>query len=101
MNIEILEKANSPSARAVIAFLKQHNPQTASQHSGIARHLEGLLEGGNLIFQVRGKNVLDDPEIRRVWEESRTGRQATEMQCLVTRQKEPVARLHPDIKGVP
>lgn len=101
LNIEILEKANSPSARAVIAFLKQHNPQTASQHSVIARHLEGLLEGGNLIFQVRGKNVLDDPEIRRVWEESRTGQQATEMQCLVTGQKEPVARLHPDIKGVP
>ncbi|GIV99948.1 type I-C CRISPR-associated protein Cas8c/Csd1 [Roseiflexus sp.] len=101
LNIEILKKANSPSARAVIAFLKQHNPQTASQNPVIERHLKGLLEGGNLIFQVRGKNVLDDPEIRRVWEESRTGQQATKMQCLVTGQKEPVARLHPDIKGVP
>jgi CRISPR-associated protein Csd1 len=101
LNIEILERADSPAARAVIAFLKKHNPQTAPQHPVIARHLEGLLEGGNLIFQVQGKNVLDDPEIRRVWEESRTGQQATEMQCLVTGQKEPVARLHPDIKGVP
>ena len=101
LNIDILENANSPAARAVIAFLKKHDPQTASQHSVIARHLEGLIEGGNIIFQVQGKDVLDDPEIRRVWEESKTGQQATEMQCLVTGQKEPVARLHPDIKGVP
>lgn len=101
LNIGILEHVNSPSARAVIAFLRRYNPQTASQHPVIARHLEGLLEGGNLIFQVRGKNVLDDLEIRRVWEKAKTGQQATEMQCLVTGQQEPVARLHPDIKGVP
>lgn len=101
LNLKILEQVNSPSARAVIAFLQKHDPQTAPQHPVIARHLEGLLEGGNLIFQVQGKNALDDPEIRRVWEETRTGQQATEMQCLVIGQKEPVARLHPDIKGVP
>lgn len=101
LNIDILGKVNSSSARAIIAFLQKHNPQTASQHPAIARHLEGLLEGGNLIFQVQGKNVLEDPEIRRVWEEARIGQQTTEMQCLVTGQKEPVARLHPDIKGVP
>lgn len=101
LNIALLEKANSSSARAVIAFLQKHDPRTISQHPVIARHLEGLLEGGNLIFQVKGQNVLSDPEIRRVWEEYKTGQQATVMQCLVTGQKEPVARLHPDIKGVP
>jgi CRISPR-associated protein Csd1 len=49
---------------------------------------------------VEGKNVLDDPEIRRVWEEYRTGQKAIQMQCLVTGEIEPIARLHPDIKGV-
>jgi CRISPR-associated protein Csd1 len=100
LNIEILSLADSPAARAVIAFLQKHDPQTASQHHVIARHLEGLLEGGNLIFQVEGKNVLDDPEIRRVWEEYRTGQKAIKMQCLVTGNIEPIERLHPDIKGV-
>ncbi|TCW62115.1 type I-C CRISPR-associated protein Cas8c/Csd1 [Treponema sp. J25] len=100
-NVQLLQKADSPAAHAVIAFLQKYNPKTASQHSVIARHLEGLLEGGNLIFQVEGKNALDDTEIRRAWENSRTGQQTTEMQCLVTGQKELVARLHPDIKGVP
>ncbi|MBO9369065.1 MAG: type I-C CRISPR-associated protein Cas8c/Csd1 [Chloroflexi bacterium] len=100
LNIEILSLADSPAAQAVIAFLQKHDPQTARQHPVIARHLEGLLEGGNLIFQVEGKNVLDDPEIRRVWEEYRTGQKAIQMQCLVTGNIEPIERLHPDIKGV-
>jgi CRISPR-associated protein Csd1 len=100
LNIEILSLADSPAAHAVIAFLQKHDPQTASQHPVITRHLEGLLEGGNLIFQVEGKNVLDDSEIRRVWEEYRTGQKAIQMQCLVTGNIEPIERLHPDIKGV-
>jgi len=100
LNIEILSIADNLTARAVIAFLQKHDPQTASQHPVIARHLEGLLEGGNLIFQVEGKNVLDDSEIRRAWEEYKTGQKAVKMQCLVTGEIEPIARLHPDIKGV-
>ncbi len=100
-NIEILSQANSPLARAVIAFLQKHDPQTVQQNPIIARHMEGLLEGGNLIFQVQGKSVLEDPEIRRVWEECTSAEQTAKMQCLVTGEIEPIARLHPDIKGVP
>jgi CRISPR-associated protein Csd1 len=100
LNTEILAKANSAFARAVIAFLQKHNPQTARQHPVIARHLEALLEGGNLIFQVNGRNALDDPEIKRVWEEHKLGQEAIQMQCLVTGKVEPIARLHPSIQGV-
>jgi len=100
LNIEILSRAETPLAQAVIAFLQKHNPQTAAQNPVIARHLEGLLESGNLIFQVQGKNVLDDPEIRRIWDEYKTGQKAVAMQCLVTGAVEPIERLHPDIKGV-
>lgn len=100
LNIEILSQANSDVARAVIAFLKKHNPQTARQHPVIARHLEALLKGGNLIFQVNGQNALDDPEIKRVWETYKFGQEAVQMQCLVTGEIEPIARLHPNIQGV-
>jgi CRISPR-associated protein Csd1 len=100
LNTEILAKANSAVARAVIAFLQKHDPQTARKHSVIARHLEALLEGGNLIFQVNGQNALDDPEIRRAWEEYKLGQEAVQMQCLVTGEVEPIARLHPSIQGV-
>jgi len=100
LNTAILAKANSDIARAVVAFLKNHNPQNARQHPVIARHLEALLEGGNLIFQVNGKNTLEDLEIRRVWEEYKLGQEAVQMQCLVTGEIEPIARLHPSIQGV-
>ena len=100
LNIEILSKANSDVARAVIAFLHKHDPQSARQHPVIARHLEALLEGGNLIFQVNGQSTLEDPEIRRAWEEYKLGQEAVEMQCLVTGKVEPIARLHPSIQGV-
>lgn len=111
LNISILTKANSTAAQAVIKFLQNHTPQTAAQHPVIANYLKGLLEGSNLIFQVEGKDVLDDPEIQRVWKEYRMeqlsnngnncAKQVVNMQCIVTGEIEPIARLHPDIKGVP
>ncbi len=99
-NIGILSNVDSPAAHAVSAFLQNHNPQRAAENPVIARHLDALLQGRNLIFQVEGKNALDDPKIRRAWEKYHLGRDALEMQCLVTGEIELVARLHPDIKGV-
>jgi CRISPR-associated protein Csd1 len=99
-NVEILSKANSKNAHAVIVFLQQHDPKKASERPVISRHLEGLLEGGNLIFQVQGKSLMDDEEIKQAWEEHQIGQEAIKLQCLVTGKVEPIARLHPDIKGV-
>jgi CRISPR-associated protein Csd1 len=99
-NIEILSKVDSPTARAVMAFLQKHNPRKAKEDPLIARHLESLVQGSNLIFQVEGKDALSDEKIRRAWEDYALGQEALEMQCLVTGEIEPIARLHPDIKGV-
>lgn len=100
-NIQILSAVDSPVARAVIAFLNSYDPQKAKDNPTIARHLETLTQGSNLIFQVEGKNALDDPKIRSAWESHHLGQETDEMQCLVTGEVEPIQRLHPDIKGVP
>lgn len=100
-NIAIFSKVNSGVARAIITFLRTYDLATAQDDPIIARHRDKLLEGGNLIFFVDGKNALDDPEIRQVWEKEYTSTQSTKkMQCLVTGEIEPIARLHLDIKGV-
>jgi CRISPR-associated protein Csd1 len=100
-NIAIFSKVNSGVARAIITFLRTYDPATAQDDPIIARHRDKLLKGGNLIFFVDGKNALDDPEIRQVWEKEYTSTQSTKkMQCLVTGEIEPIARLHLDIKGV-
>ncbi len=100
-NVEILSEVDSTVAHAVIAFLKGYDPQKAKDNPIIARHLETLAQGSNLVFQVEGKNALEDPKIRSVWESHHLGQEANEMQCLVTGEVEPIQRLHPDIKGVP
>ena len=99
-NTEILSQVDSPIARAVMAFLHKHEPPKAIDDPIIASRLEGLMQGYNLIFYVEGKDALSDPKIRRAWEGYALGREALEMQCLVTGEVEPIERLHPDIKNV-
>ncbi len=99
-NSGLLSKAKSKAARAIVVFLENHDPNTARRHPVIARSLDGLMEGGNLIFWVEGKDTLQDAEICRVWEEYISGKEAVRMQCLVTGEIEPIARLHPSIQGV-
>jgi len=99
-NLSLLSRANSEAARAVAAFLQKHDPRTARSHPVIARHLQGLLKGGFLIFWVEGKDVLQDAEIQRIWGEYKGGTETVAMQCLVSGQVEAIARLHPSIQGV-
>lgn len=99
-NLRLLSQAASETSRAVMAFLRNHIPQESRQHPAIKRHLDELLKGGNLIFRVGGIDALEDLEIRRVWEESKSETDSIKMQCLVTGEIEPIARLHPNIQGV-
>lgn len=99
-NIEILSKVDSPFAHAVVAYLQTHDPKKAKDNVVIARHLEDLVQGNYLIFYIEGKDALSDPKIKRAWEDYALGREALEMQCLVTGEVEPIARTHPAIKGV-
>ena len=97
---EILDNVENEAARAVLAFLERHDPNLARNHPAIAPYLEQLLEGGNIVFLYQGQFVHEDPAIRRAWETYKTGQDAIEMQCLVTGEIAPIARLHPSLKRV-
>lgn len=99
-NSALLVDVNDDMARAVIAFLQQHNPQTAREHPAIAGHLETLLKGGNLVFMFNGNFAHKNELIRQTWEDSLSGQDAIRMQCLVTGKIAPIARLHPSLKRV-
>lgn len=100
-NIAFLSRVgNSNIAQAIIAFLRSYDPVRGRVHPVVERHLDSLLKGGNLIFYVDGKNALDDPAIRRIWEAESLQQNTPKMQCLITGEIAPIARLHPDIKGV-
>jgi CRISPR-associated protein Csd1 len=99
-NLGLLKQVDSDAARAVIAFLDRHNPQNAHDHPVIAGQIEGLLQGGNLVFMYKGAFVHDDTVIRQVWDEYKLGKSAVIGQCLVSGEIAPIARLHPSLKRV-
>jgi len=98
---EILEEADCAAARAILSFLEKHDPQAAREHPAIAAHLEDMLSrGGNLVFLFDGEYAHDDPVIREVWQAHISGKNEPRMQCLVTGELAPIARLHPSLKRI-
>lgn len=102
LNKMLLEKAQCPAARAVLAFLDRYDPKKGKENPIIARHLEELLEGGNLVFQLEGGvYVHEDAEVRRVWVAYKAETASLDVgQCLVTGEIGPIARLHPSLKRI-
>lgn len=96
----LLTGVNSEAGHAVLAFLERYDPRSIRGHPAVAQHLESLLKGGNLVFLFRGAFVHSDPATRRAWETHKTARGADQMQCLVTGEVVPIARLHPSLKRV-
>lgn len=102
-NIEVLSNVDCPEASAVIAFLKQHDPQEAKNNPAITAVEDGLTKGGNLVFKLKGSPgyVHEAPAIRRYWEGDRhSDSEAYRAQCLITGEQAPIARLHPSLKGI-
>ena len=99
-NYDLLTELDDDAARAVMAFLQKHNPQTAREHPAIANHLDALLKGGNLVLMFNGDFVHKNKRIRPAWENSLAARDTDRMQCLVTGDVAPIARLHSSLKRV-
>lgn len=99
-NIEMLSKVESPASKAVIIFLNDYEPTKGRKHPKILPHLEAILKGGNLVFMFDGKFVHEDIAIRQAWEKYKGSSNAELIQCLVTGEIAPLARLHPNLKGI-
>ena len=99
-NKELLSTVNNKAAKAVIAFLDDYKPQSGREHPKIAPHLETILKGGNLVFMFDGKFVHGDALIKQAWEKHKGVSDSELIQCLVTGEIAPLARLHPSLKGI-
>ena len=97
----VLDGVDCMAARAVLAFLDAWEPEKAADCAAIADDIEALTTGGNIVFRVAGHYVQDDGIIRQAWEAHKARASASPvMQCLITGQQAPAARLHASIKGV-
>ena len=101
LHLELLSDMDNPIANAICSFFLKWKPDNASGSYALQPYLDDILTGTNLIFEVNGRYAHEEEDIRSVWQRryDDASNEAT-MQCLVTGQEEPVAILHPSIKGV-
>lgn len=99
-NIELLSRINCEIGDAVIGFLENYIPDKAQEYPAIANNWEGLLKGGRLVFSVNNQFAHSDTEIKDVWEKHYADSDAESSQCLITGKMSPIARLHPQLKGI-
>lgn len=99
---EILAAAVGEKAAALKAFFASWQPEAAHDNALLQPYMEDLLSSANLMFKVEGESVEQDEEIRKAWDayKSQQASDAAQGICLVTGKKAPVARLHPNIKGL-
>ena len=91
-------------AAAIVNYFNLWNPGQIHDNP-IPGFTEDVLEGGNLTFCLEDgttwKEACNDPSINRVCDErAQNDEGQSEMVSLVTGRREPIARLHPAIKGV-
>lgn len=98
---DILKDVNCPAADAILAFFRTWKPEQAATHPALTEYWEDIMAGANLVFRFDGIFIHTDPAVRQAWNTYyQTADDGPEMVCLVTGEKRPIARLHPDIKGV-
>lgn len=97
----VLENTNTQSAKAIKAFFANWNPDRAKDNSIVRPYIEELLGASNIIFIVDGEYAHNDLAIINAWDVFYAAQSAEQKSiCLVTGKEGPVARLHPNIKGI-
>ena len=99
----ILGSIDSPAARAICAFFERYDPQNPHPALSDPTLMEEMKAGRYFIFLAPDETYAqDDYKLQEAWVRYRNAQLGdTRMQCLVTGEvDEPIALLHPKIKGV-
>ena len=103
LHTELLRDAASPAAQAIVRFFARWDPAQASACPLLQEDWDDLMKGGNLTFYYGGHPAAEDPAVRDAWQnhyDAGSSDGAEDILCLVTGRHAPLARLHPNIKGV-
>ena len=104
LHTELLQRAGSPAANAIVRFFARWDPAQASARPLLQEDWDDLMKGGNLTFFYDGRPAAEDPAVPDAWQshyDAGSADGAEDILCLVTGRHPPLARLHPNIKGVP
>lgn len=100
---QALSGVNDAGAVALLAFLERDSGDILVRLPCSAETQESLARGGNIVFRLQGDaaRLHERPVIGGAWRVYRgSDESAHTTQCLVTGETSPIARVHPQIKGV-
>lgn len=103
MHEEILQGVEDEGVAALTGFLLGWDISSAAEHPVVAKYLDGLTEGSNLVFKLEGSEgyIHQRKAVMEAWDGYSSDRTSgVKGQCLVTGRTTGIARLHPSIKGV-
>lgn len=101
LHSRLLKDSSTPAAKALICFFEKWDPDSAANHPAFADNYEDILASSNLVFRFKGQYLHQNEQIRSIWKNYYQGTDEKEKGvCLVTGGIEPVAVLHPSIKGI-
>jgi CRISPR-associated protein Csd1 len=100
LHFDVLTRAESDAARAVINYFTEWEPKNAETHPKLQPYLDDIA-GANIVFLFDDRFVHKDIDVVKAWRGYRPENAANvEMRCLVTGDVAQVAILHSKIKGV-
>lgn len=102
LHLSVLADVHTPAAEALKAFFNSWDPETALTNAVLQPYLDTNLLTANVTYAVDGVYARDDDAIREAWDAhyDQPDEDAVIGQCLVTGKTAPIARIHPNIKGV-
>lgn len=103
---QLLDKADTPAAKAVLAFFDNWKPEEAPSHPLLKDLWKEITNNANLVFAydyAHGRcEVSKDPIFQEAWQQhyQSEDEETKRIQCLITGEQALLENTHPLIKGV-
>lgn len=100
-HLDIFKDAVDDHVKSLRAFFENNDPDHLEDNAIVAEKMADIGKGGNLLLAPLGKYAVDIPAIIDIVDQHNQSATSTLTgQCLITGEDAPIARLHPNIKGV-
>lgn len=87
----------------LLKFINSFEPSKALENEVILKYKDELEKNPNIVFKIEGENgyLHEKEELLKAWKEDNCkDNDEITMQCLITGEFEPIARIHTPIKGI-
>lgn len=87
---------------SVLKFINSWDPDKGMDNYILAPYIKDLEKNSNIVFRIEGESGYyhEREDVLNKWKQNLVSQEQEKMQCLITGEYEPIARIHTPIKGV-